>query len=98
MIGVKLSSLMMIKPSAFHFQQGALKVMELLSTIHTQNPIQSHLLLEKQSSCGMEDAITVKVLRTKPSMETGLLTHVLLRPNLLLGALDFSSTLILKHA
>ena len=90
---------MVIKFGSFIYQLiSIVNKMLHLSTIHTQIPIQSHLLLEKQSSFGKEDATTVEVLLMKTSMETGLLTHVLLRPNLLLLALHFSSVLIRNHA
>ena len=98
--GVKLSSLVKIKNYVFHLEMDVLiKIIQNnLSTIHTQNPIESHLRLEKQSTCGTEDANTIYILSNKTSMETGLLTHVLQRPKLLLGPLVSSSVTIIKCA
>lgn len=98
--GVKISSLVKIKKHVFHLEMDVLiKIIQHnLSTIHTQNPMQSHLRLEKQSTCGTEDAPTIKMRSVNYSMETGLLTHVLQRPKLLLGPLVSSSVLIIKSA
>ena len=98
--GVKISSLVKIKKHVFHLEMDVLiKIIQHnLSTIHTQNPMESHLRLEKQSTCGTEDASTINMLSMISSMETGLLTHVLQRPKLLLGPLVSSSVTIIKCA
>ena len=82
---------MVIKFGSFIYQLiSIVNKMLHLSTIHTQIPIQSHLLLEKQSSSGMEDALIEVMVSQHLFLEkTGMLTHVLLRPNLILGPLDF---------
>ena len=100
--GVKLSLLILIELNAFHMHLDALKALVSLTTIHTQNLMQSHLLIVKNimhSSCGKEDAAQEE-FRIKILLEIGLLTHVLLLPHLLifLGLLVFSLVTITNHA
>jgi hypothetical protein len=100
--GVKLSLLILIELNAFHMHLDALKALVSLTTIHTQNLMQSHLLIKNitHSSCGKEDAAAQLEFRKKILLEIGLLTHVLLLPHLLifLGLLVFSLVTLTNHA